>query len=97
MFAKVGWFAVMLFQRRLVVEQVDGAGGSAHEQLHNALRLGRPMQDLDGPAAAGFCRSGQQTLIVQQPDQSQAAKPAAKLLEKLSSAGFHAVMCLACT
>jgi hypothetical protein len=58
-FAEVGWLAVVLLQGRLVVEQIEVAGRSGHEQLNDALRARRVMERRQRSTGPRFFR-GQQ-------------------------------------
>jgi hypothetical protein len=61
MFAEVAFLAVMLDQRRLLIEQIEMARRSGHEQLHNSLyfRLvnARRMRRAIGSSLIGHHRS----------------------------------------
>ena len=47
-FARIPLLAVLLLEQRLVVPHVDVAGGAGHEELDDALGLGRGMEDAAG-------------------------------------------------
>jgi hypothetical protein len=54
MLAKVRRLAMMLFESRLMIEQIDMTCGTTHEQLHDARRLGGMMEDLHDAAGANI-------------------------------------------
>ena len=76
-FAKVGLLAVMFFQSRFVIEQIEVTRRAGHKELHNSLSLRRVMQHFHLAPAPGFASSAKGAISVQERGQGQTAEAAA--------------------
>ena len=70
-FTRIPFLAVLLLEQRLVVPHVDVAGSTGHEELDDALRFGRGVED----AAGG--RGAEERFVSEEAGEGDAAEAAA--------------------